>query len=135
MGHPQLLDVGAIRSGENRRDLRTGGLRGRRVPGESRAVGHWGGDQRVRERADPHREMDRPARQQCGRIRRADGGAAVCGLAAGSQAACVFGFAGGGAADDGRVYVPESASLFFALDLPEAGSVVEFFYFACAARG
>lgn len=45
---------------ENRSDLRISGLHRWRVPGESRAFGHWSGDQRLRQRPDPHREMDWP---------------------------------------------------------------------------
>src|SRR6202041_2039698 len=39
-----------------------------------------------------------------------------------------------GTADDGGIYLPESKALFAALDLPEAGALVEVFHFARAAR-
>ena len=55
-------------------------------------------------------------------------------VAEGAEAPRLFRLASGGAADDRGVQVPESSTLFSALDLPEAGALAEIFDFARAAR-
>ena len=51
----------------------------------------------------------------------------------GAEAARVFRLGSSRAADDRAVYLPQSAALLFALDLPEAGARAEVFHLARAA--
>jgi len=132
----RIFNLQSIRASvreKNWSDVRTGGLRRRRLPGKSGPFGHWSGDQRVCRWSGTYREVDRQSGQQRRGIRRADGSSAVRRIAQGAKAACVFRLGSSCEADDGAVYLPQSAALLFALDLPQAGARFEVFHLARAA--
>src|SRR5271170_6692921 len=79
--------------------------------------------------------MDWAPGQQCRRVRCSAGGAAMCAGTEGQGAPRVFRFRSNRQADERGLQVPQSATLFPELDLPEAGAVARFFHLTCAARG
>ena len=85
---------------KNQRDARIGGLRGRRLPGESGALGHWSSNQRLRRAARSASPSGSATRTITSPNMGADGSPAVRGIAQSAEAACVFRFGSGRPPDD-----------------------------------
>jgi len=113
---------------EKTRSVRSCSLRRRRFLGKSGAGRYWGGNRRFRGRQDQNCQMDRPPRQQCGRVCCFARGSAMCFDSKSKDASRLFRFRGCGQTNEGRVRLSQPAPLFPELDLPQVVPLLRFLH-------